>query len=55
MNNKGIDQEFSSLVEMIASDERRDKIIFQALQTMQEHPHSTPKLALEIVIQDWAK
>jgi len=50
-----IDQEFHALVDMIASDEMRAKIIFKALQTMQEHPHSTPKLALEIAIQDWAK
>ncbi len=55
MDYQEMDQEFTSLVEMIASDEMRVEILFEALQTMQEHPYSTPKLALQIGIQEWAK
>ena len=55
MDYQKMDVEFVSLVEMIANDDMRVEIIFEALKTMQEHPYSTPKLALQVGIQEWAK
>lgn len=55
MDYQEMDQDFANLVEMIANDDMRVEIIFEALKTMQEHPYSTPKLALEIGLNEWAK
>ena len=55
MSYEEMDQEFVDLVEMIANDDMRVEIIFEALKTIQEHPHASPKLALEIGLQEWAK
>ena len=55
MEYQEMDQEFTSLVEMITNDDMRVEILFEALKTMQEHPYSTPKLALEIGLNEWAK
>ena len=53
MDYQEMDAEFISLVEMIANDDMRVEIIFEALKTMQEHPIASPKLALEIGIREW--
>ena len=55
MNYDEMDQEFVSLVEMIANDDMRVEILFEALKTMQEHPHASPQLALQIGLNEWAK
>jgi len=55
MNYKEIDREFADLVEMVANDDMRVEIIFEALKTMQEHSYASPKLALEIGLNEWAK
>ena len=55
MDYQEMDAEFVSLVEMIANDDMRVEIIFEALKTMQEHPYSSPRLALELGILEWDK
>ena len=55
MDYQEMDQEFVSLVEMIANDDMRVEIIFEALKTMQLHPHASPQLALQIGLNEWAK
>ena len=50
-----LDNEFTNLVEMAFESEMRVEIIFEALKTIQEHPHATPKLALEVAINEWDK
>lgn len=55
MDYQEMDQDFVNLVEMVANDDMRVEILFEALKTMQEHPYSTPKLALEIGLNEWAK
>ena len=55
MSYEEMDQEFVDLVEMIFESDMRVEIIFEALKTIQEHPHASPKLALEIGIREWDK
>jgi len=55
MDYQEMDQEFVELVKMITNDDMRVEIIFEALKTMQEHPYSSPKLALEIGLNEWVK
>jgi len=55
MSYEEMDQEFVDLVEMIFESDMRVEIIFEALRTIQEHPHASPKLALEIGINEWDK
>ena len=44
-----------NLVKMAYESEMRVEIIFEALKTMQLHPHASPKLALEIGLSEWDK
>ena len=55
MNYEGMDQEFTSYVEMAFESDERVKIIFEALANMQDHPYASPKLALQIAIEDLSK
>lgn len=55
MNYDEMNREFAELVEMIANDDMRVEIIFEALKSMQEHPHASPRLALELGLDEWAK
>ncbi|MCP4553506.1 MAG: hypothetical protein GY834_16025 [Bacteroidetes bacterium] len=55
MDYQEMDQNFADLVEMITNDDMRVEIIFEALKTMQEHSYASPKLALEIGLNEWAK
>ena len=50
-----MDNEFADLVEMIFESDMRVEIIFEALKTIQDHPHASPKLALEVAINEWDK
>lgn len=54
MDYQEMDQSFADLVEMITNDDMRVEIIL-ALKTMQEHSYASPKLALEIGLNEWAK
>ena len=53
MDYQEMDQEFARIVEMVFESDMRVEIIFEALKTMQEHPHASPKLALEIAMREW--
>ena len=53
MSYEKMDQEFVDLVEMTFESDLRVEIIFEALQTMQNHPQASPKLALEIGMREW--
>lgn len=53
MSYEEMDQEFVDLVEMTFESDLRVEVIFEALQIMQNHPHASPKLALEIAIREW--
>jgi len=55
MSYEEMDQEFANLEEMVFESEMRVEIIFEALKTIQEHPHASPKLALEVAINEWDK
>ena len=55
MDYQEMDQSFADIVEMVANNDMRVEIIFEALKTMQEHPYSTPRLALEIGLSEWDK
>ncbi len=55
MSYQEMDTEFADLVEMAFESDMRVEIIFEALKTMQEHPHASPKLALEIGMREWDK
>ena len=55
MDYNEMDREFADLVEMIANDDMRVEILFEALSTMQKHPYTSPKLALQIGLNEWAK
>ena len=55
MDYQEMDNEFADLVEMAFESDLRVEIIFEALKTIQEHPHAPPKLALEIGIREWDK
>ena len=50
-----MDEEFARVVEMAFESDMRVEIIFDALKTMQEHPYSSPKLALQIGLSEWDK
>ena len=52
MNYEGMDQEFQNLVEMVFESDDRVKIIYKALANMQDHPYASPKLALQIAIEE---
>ena len=53
MSYEEMDQEFVDLVEMTFESDLRVEVIFEALQTMQNYPQASPKLALEIAIREW--
>ena len=55
MSYEEMDTEFADLVEMIFESDLRVEIIFEALQTMQNHPQASPKLALQVGISEWDK
>tara|TARA_R110000850_G_scaffold261469_1_gene389579 strand:+ start:578 stop:745 length:168 start_codon:yes stop_codon:yes gene_type:complete len=55
MNYQEIEPEFTSYVEMAFESDERVKIIFEALANMQDHPYASPKLALQIAIEDLSK
>jgi hypothetical protein len=55
MDYQEMDQEFVDLVEMTFESDLRVEVIFEALKTMQLHPHASPKLALEIGLSEWDK
>ena len=55
MDYQEMDQDFADLVEMITNDDMRVEILFEALKTMQLHPHASPQLALQIGLNEWAK
>lgn len=55
MDYQEMDQEFARVVEMAFESDLRVEIIFEALKTIQLHPHATPKLALEIGLSEWDK
>jgi hypothetical protein len=55
MDYQEMDQEFARVVEMAFESEMRVEIIFEALKTIQEQPHFSPRLALELGILEWDK
>jgi hypothetical protein len=55
MDYQEMDQEFARVVEMVFESNMRVEVIFEALKTIQEHPYSSPKLALEIGLNEWDK
>ena len=55
MNYEEMDEEFASLVRMAWESQMEVEVIFEALKTMQLHPHATPKLALQIGLSEWDK
>ena len=55
MDYQEMDNEFVNLVEIAFESDMRVEIIFEALKTIQEHPHASPKLALEIGLSEWDK
>ena len=55
MDYKEMDREFVELIDMICNDDMRVEVFFEALKTMQEHPMASPKLALQIGMQEWMK
>jgi len=55
MNYEEMDEEFASLVKMAWDSQMEVEVIFEALKTMQLHPHATPKLALQIGLSEWDK
>jgi len=55
MDYQEMDTEFAELVEMVFESDLRVEILFEALKTMQEHSYASPKLALEIGLNEWAK
>ena len=55
MDYQEMDTEFANLVEIAFESEMRVEIIFEALRTIQDHPHASPKLALEVGINEWDK
>jgi len=55
MDYQEMDNEFANLVEIAFESDMRVEIIFEALKTIQEHPHASPKLALEIGLSEWDK
>ena len=55
MDYQEMDTEFANLVEIAFESEMRVEIIFEALRTIQDHPHASPKLALEIGLSEWDK
>jgi len=55
MDYQEMDNEFARLVEYAFESEMRVEIIFEALRTIQDHPHASPKLALEIGLSEWDK
>ena len=52
MSYEEMDQEFADLVEMTFESGLPVEIIYEALKTMQEHPHASPKLALQVGISE---
>jgi hypothetical protein len=55
MDYTEMDQEFANLVKMAYESQMEVEVIFEALKTMQLHPHASPKLALEIGLSEWDK
>jgi hypothetical protein len=55
MDYQEMDTEFAELVEMVFESDLRVEILFEALKTMQEHSYASPKLALQVGINEWDK
>ena len=55
MDYQEMDTEFAELVEMVFESDLRVEILFEALKTMQEHSYDSPKLALQVGINEWDK
>ena len=55
MDYQEMDTEFAELVEMVFESDLRVEILFEALKTMQEHPMASPKLALQVGLNEWDK
>jgi hypothetical protein len=55
MDYKEMDQEFAQLVKRTFKSGMEVEIIFEALATMQSHPYASPKLALQIGLNEWDK
>ena len=55
MDYQEMDNEFAELVKMAYDSQMEVEVIFEALKTMQLHPHASPKLALEIGLSEWDK
>ena len=53
MSYEEMDQEFVDLVEMTFESDLRVEVIFEALQIMQNHPHASPLLCLQIAASEW--
>ena len=55
MDYNEMDQEFAQLVKRTFESGMEVEVLFEALATMQLHPHASPKLALQIGLNEWDK
>jgi hypothetical protein len=55
MDYNEMDQEFAQLVKRVFDSGMEVEVIFEALATMQSHPHASPKLALQVGLNEWDK
>jgi hypothetical protein len=55
MSYEEMDREFVELIEMICNDDMRVEVLYEALKTMRDHSYASPKLALQIGMQEWMK
>lgn len=55
MDYTEMDQEFADLVKRAYDSQMEVEVVFEALKTMQLHPQATPKLALQIGLNEWDK
>jgi hypothetical protein len=55
MSYEEMDREFAELIDMICNDDMRVEVLFEALKTMQEHSYASPKLSLQIGMNEWMK
>ena len=53
MNYNEIDQEFTQLVKRVFDSGMEVEVLFEALAIMQSHPQASPKLALQIGLNEW--
>ena len=55
MDYNEMDQEFAQLVKRAFDSGMEVEVIFEALNTMREHPMASPKLALQVGLNEWDK